>query len=318
MSISHAFDRRKFLLGAIATTSLVSIPSRAGLGQESIPPGAIEASFWFAIDGEKIMVRIGAETKEVRFIGVDAPEPAPSNEETECYFRESTDLLNSLLTDQTVYLESDVEDKDGKNRLWRYVWAYVNGVPTMMNEYVLAQGTAVTRDEEKNTRYLDRLSQSQEGAKTAGLGIWGNCQGNGHLAIPRYGGKLQPGVYGETLMAEGLAVTVSEPFVSWDYNFATPKGGYKFLIFTAHMQYLGDGKKKYSSDRFEARDLNTDAKHKETFLLFEQPLGRGELSHSSYVWGHVGLEVQETSTNLLVQYQLDAFGDVFMYWNLTI
>jgi hypothetical protein len=90
------------------------------------------------------------------------------------------------------------------------------------------------------------------------------------------------------------------------------------MIFTANMQYMGDGKKEYSSGRFEARDLDTDAKHKEALLFFEQPLDRGELSNSSYVWGHVGLEVQETSTNLLVQYQLDTYGDVFMYWNLAI
>jgi hypothetical protein len=29
---------------------------------------------------------------------------------------------------------------------------------------------------------------------------------------------------GETLIAEALAVTVSEPFVAWDYNYLTPKG----------------------------------------------------------------------------------------------
>lgn len=318
MNIRKVVDRRKFVVGAVASTSFALLRPQTGLSQETVPAGAIEASYWFAKDGEKIMVRIGAETQEIRFIGVDAPEPAPSSEETECYFRESTDLLNSLLTDQVVYLESDAEDKDGKDRLWRYVWAYVNGVPTMLNEYVLAQGAAIIREEDKNTRYQERFVRAQESAKGAGLGLWGTCQGNGHLAIPRYGGKLQPGAFGEMLIAEGLAVTVSEPFVTWDYNYLTPKGGYKFLIFTVNMQYLGDGKKQYSSGRFEARDLDTDAKHKETPLLFEQPLDNGELSHSSYVWGHVGLEVQDTSTNLLVQYQLDNYGDVFMYWTLAI
>jgi hypothetical protein len=191
-------------------------------------------------------------------------------------------------------------------------------LPTLLNEYVLAQGAGITREEDKNMRYQDRLARAQESAEAAGLGLWGACEGNGHLAIPRYGSKLQPGAFGETLMAEGLAVTVSVPFVTWDYNYLTPKGGYKFLIFTVHMQYFGDGKKNYSSRRFEARDLVTDALHKETLLFFEQPLDSGDLPHSSYVWGHVGLEVQETASTLLVQYQLDAHGDVFMYWNLTV
>jgi endonuclease YncB( thermonuclease family) len=212
-------------MGAVASTSIALVQPRPGVAQEAIPTGATEASYWFAKDGEKIMVRIGADTQEVRFIGVDAPEPAPGNDETECYFRESTDLLNSLLTDQVIYLESDTEDKDGNDRLWRYAWAYVNGVPTMLNEYVLAQGAAITQEEDKNTRYHDRLAQAQESAKSAGLGLWGTCQGNGHLTIPRYGGKLQPGMFGETLIAEDLAVTLSESFVTWDYNYLTPKGG---------------------------------------------------------------------------------------------
>jgi endonuclease YncB( thermonuclease family) len=312
------FNRRILVKGAVAAAALSAIVPQIGTTQEAIPAGAVEATFLLAKDGEKIKVRIGVDSHEVRFIGIDAAEPAPGNDETECYARESTELLTTLLTDQVVYLESDDEDKDDKDRMWRYVWANVDGVPTMLNEYVLAQGAAITREEKKNVRYQDRLNQAQESAKAAGLGLWGVCSANGHLSIPRYGGKLEPGVFGETLVAENLWVTVSEPFASWDYNFLTPKGGYKFLIFTVNMEYHGDGKKEYSSGRFEARDLDTDAKHKETLLFFEQPLDRGELSTSSYVWGHVALEVQETSTNLLVQYQLDAYGEVFMYWNLIL
>jgi micrococcal nuclease len=316
--IKCALSRRSFVIGAVTAASVTSLLPQAARVQESIPAGAVEASFLLAKDGEKVKVRIGADTHEIRFIGMDAAEPAPSHNETECYAIESTNLLTNLLTDQLVYLESDVEDKDDKDRLWRYVWANVNGVPTLLNEYVLAQGAAITREEEQNVRYQDRLIQAEEAAQAQGRGLWGVCEGNGHLAIPRYGGKDQPGVFGETLVAERLAVTVSEPFVSWDYNYMTPKGGYKFLIFTVNMEYHGDGKKAYSAGRFEARDLDTDAKHKETPLLFEQPLDSGELSTHSYVWGHVGLEIQETATDLLVQYQLDDWGDVFMYWHLTI
>jgi endonuclease YncB( thermonuclease family) len=128
MFSSREFNRRQLVAGALGSGTLVSLSPRLVASQDTIPARAVEASFWFAVDGEKIKVQIGAKQHEVRFIGVDAPEPAPSNSETECYFRESTDLLTTLLTDQVVYLESDEEDKDGKDRLWRYVWAYVNGV----------------------------------------------------------------------------------------------------------------------------------------------------------------------------------------------
>lgn len=286
--------------------------------QDAIPDGAVEATFIMALDGEKMRVRIGTEFQNVRLIGVDAPEPTSGNNETECYATESTDLLATLLTDQTIYLESDAEDKDNKDRLWRYVWANVNGVPTLVNEYVLAQGGGIIQEEEKNTRYQQRLADAQAAAKSAGLGLWGACGGDGHKKIARHGGKDEPGQFGETLNAQGIFVTVSDPMVSYDYNFSTPKGGYKFLIFNATIENRGADKKGYASRRFEARDMDTDAKHKETFVLLDQPLGDGDLSTGSYVSGQVAIEVQETSTNLLVQYQLDSGGDVFLYWQLML
>lgn len=316
--ITRALSRRSFVIGSAVAASITSLLPHFAQVQEVIPAGAVEATFLLAKDGEKIKVRIGADTQEVRFIGVDAGEWAPSNNETECYATESTDFLTGLLTDQVVYLESDVEDKDDKDRLWRHVWATVNGVPTLLNEFVLAQGAAITREEDKNVRYQERFARAQDAAKDQSIGLWGVCNNNGHKAIPRYGGKDQPGVFGEALTADRLTVTVSEPFESWDYDYSTPKGGYKFLVFTVNMEYLGDGKKDYSSGRFEARDLDTDAKHKETPLLFEQSLDSGSLSTHSYVWGQVALEVQETATDLLVQYQLDSYGEVFMYWQLTL
>lgn len=311
-------SRRSFVAVTTGGLAAAILPIRDLAAQSEIPAGSVEAVFILAPDGEKMKVRIGADFQTVRLIGVDAPEPTKGNDETECYAAESTEFLTGLLTDQTVYLESDAEDKDNKDRLWRYVWANVNGVPTLINEYVLAQGMAIAQTEEKNTRYQKQLADAEASAKAEGLGLWGACGGDGHKAIPRHGGKQDPGQFGETLTASGMSVTVSDAFVTYDYNFSTPKGGYKFVIFNASLSFAGDGKKDYSSNRFEARDLDTDAKHKETFVLLDQPLGNGSLSTGSYVSGQVALEVQETSNNLLVQYQLDSFGDVFLYWYLQL
>ena len=187
----------------------------------------------------------------------------------------------------------------------------------MINEYVVSQGAAITQAVVKNTRYLKRLNAAPNQPKLRASVCGAFVVATGILRSPGTVESTKPGAFGETLIAENLAVTLSEPFVDMEYNYATPKGGYKFLIFTVNTQYLGDGKKDYSAGRFEVRDLDTDATHKETPLYFEQPLDSGELSNGSYVWGNVGLEVQETSTILLVQYQLESFGDVFMYWNLT-
>ncbi|MGB3331114.1 MAG: thermonuclease family protein, partial [Thermomicrobiales bacterium] len=255
---------RRTLATAAAGVGLFALLPRFSSAQAAIPAGAVEAVFISAPDGEKLKVRIGADFQTVRLIGVDAPEPSAGKEETECYYTESTDFLVNLLTDQTVYLESDTEDKDGKDRLWRYVWATIDGTPTLLNAYILAQGMAISQTEEKNVRYQKELAAAEASARAGGAGLWGACGGDGHKAIPRHGGKQDPGQFGEALTANGMSVTVSDPFVSYDYNFSTPKGGYYFLIFNAFLQYNGEGKKGYESGRFEVRDLDTDVKHKGT------------------------------------------------------
>jgi len=310
-------SRRSFVLASIASAGVPLAIGHSIAAQPAIPSNAEEALFVRAVDGEKIKVRIGAKIEEVRFIGVDAPEVKVDNNTTECHAMESTALLTSILADQTVYLESDVEDKDGKDRLWRYAWVVADGVPTLLNEYVLAQGAAILKDETKNTKYQARLEEAQQTAQSAKIGLWGACE-SGHQSIPRHGSEEAPGVFGEELVGESVGVTLSDPFVTYDYNFSTPKGGYKFLIFNASIVNYGDDKKQYASGRFQAKDLDTGADHKETFVLLDQPLGSGNLSTGSYVYGQVALEVQETATNLAVKYQVSSFGDISLYWLLQL
>ncbi len=294
------------------------VASSRVFAQDTIPAGAQEAVFISAIDGEKMRVRIGVEITSVRLIGADAPEIGLDKDHTECFAIDARDFLGTTLADQTVYLEGDSEDKDNKDRLWRYVWANLNGVPTLLNEYVIAQGAAVTQKEEKNIRYQDRLAKAEVSAKTSGLGLWGTCGNDPHKKIARHGSKEEPGTFGEALIGENVSVTAADPLVTTAYNYSTPKGGYKFLIFNVTIVNQGEGEKDYESHRFEARDLDTDAQHKEAFALLDQPLNSGKLSPGSYVNGQVALEVQETATNLLVQYQVDSYGDTFLYWTLTV
>lgn len=309
-------NRRRFVVAssAVLASPYVPIPTDV-MGQTSFPSGAVEAVFVRAVDGEKIRVDIGEEEEEVRFIGVDAPEPKIDDNTTECYAVESTNFLRDLLTDQTVFLEGDQEDRDSKDRLWRYVWANVNGVPTMLNEFVLAQGMAIGQEEETNVKYKMELIAAEQAALEASMGLWGACE-SGHQSIPRHGSADDPGTNGETLFADGMSVNIYEPFVTYDINFSTPKGGHKFLIISTYFENVGGDTKGYSAGRFEAKDMDTDADYKETFVFLDQPLGSGDLSPLSYVSGQVCLEIQETTTNVRVKYQVNALGGESLYWLL--
>lgn len=306
-------NRRKLL--SMATAAGLSLAPLARI--RSAGAQGAQGNFILAVDGEKIKVVINGETEEVRFIGVDAPEMSKGDNTTECFARDSRDYLNTVLVGQVIRLESDTEEKDSKDRLWRYVWAYVDGVEVLLNEQVLALGLAATQEEEKNTKYQDRLLSAEKAAKSANLGLWGTCE-SAHEETPRHGSADDPAQWGEVIDADGVAVTPSDAFLSYDYAFSQPKAGYVYLIFTAYVQNIGGGNKGYASGRFKAKDMSRDVEHKETFLLFEQGLGSGDLSQGSYVSGNVAIELQEGATNLRIKYQVDAIGGPSLYWLLQL
>ena len=306
-------NRRRFAIGAAAAAATHTIGNSVS-AQSDIPAGAVEAKFLHAVDGEKITVLINGDESEVRFIGVDAPELSVDDNTTECFAVDATTFLSELLVEQDVYLEADVEDKDNKDRLWRYVWATIDGETVLVNELVLAGGFAIVKAEEKNVKYTPRLANAEKEAQAEKLGLWGACE-SGHQSVPRFGSKELPGEFGETLDASGVAVTLSEIFTTGEYNFSTPKGGYLFLIFQAYFENVGSSDKKgYDAGRFEATDMDTGADHKETFALLDQPLGNGELSYGSYVFGQVCIEIQETATELRIKYQVNGSGGPSLYW----
>lgn len=314
-------NRRTFIAGtAIVFTS--SGLRRSAIAQEAdqLPEGSIEAVVIGYPDGEKLTVEIDGEEEEVRMIGIDAPEIENDDDLPECFAAESTENLRNLLSEGTVvYLERDEEDKDGKDRLWRYVWArndLVQSLVFLVNETQVAGGFAIDRDEETNTKYEERIAVAQAKAKAANAGLWGVC-GGGHVAItpvPERGSRQDPAAIGEKLTAEGMAVTLTNAYFTYEYNFSTPKGGYVFLVVEVEMTNVDDESHGYTDQRFSAKDLVTEAEFDDTFALLDTPLGSGDLSPNEYVYGQVALEVQETATSIRVKYDVSFLGDAELYW----
>lgn len=289
---------------------------------KGIPADAIAATYVEAVDGEKFKVAIDGDDHEVRMIGVDAPEQKNDKDLPECYAEESKARLDELLAGKTVYLEQDAEDKDGKDRLWRFVWYQPDsqGEALLLNEQLLAEGFVIGREEEKNTRYAERLATAEKQAKIESLGIWSSC-GGGHVAItpvPRHGSADDPGVLGETLTAENMEVTLVSAYTDYSYGFSSPKGGYVYLICEVMIRNVDDESHGYRDGRFSAKDMDTNADFDDVGSATDQGVGAGDLSPSEYVDGIIGIQVQETSRNLRVKYQLKEFGGDSVYWLLTV
>ena len=115
-------------------------------------------------DGDTIRVVLADGTNEpVRLIGIDAPERGHD------FSAESKALMVSLVEGETVYLVSDVSNRDRFDRLLRYV--YVG--ETFINEEMVESGLAVAREYPPDIAQADVLEAAQERAADGDRGPWG-------------------------------------------------------------------------------------------------------------------------------------------------
>lgn len=286
-----------------------------------IPSSAAAATVVDHVDGDKIKIsRFGGAPEEVLLLGLDAPE-IDEGPQGECYAREAADHLAELLpNDAVVYLESDQTDKDSKKRLLRYVWFDDGGDGVMANEIMLREGYGSFQARDKDTLHDAEFSPAQDEAKAKEAGLWGAC-GENHVKIvpptptPELGEKGLPAPVGTTLTGGGVAVTLDSAYTTYQYGSSLAKGGYVFLVMQVSVTNVDDNDNhRYSDTQFDAEDIDTGADFKEPQRPNEGGLEEGDLSPGEYASGIVGLEIQETSSNVRVHYGTAFFGGDNLYW----
>ncbi len=286
-----------------------------------IPSSAVVATVVDHVDGDKIKIsRFGGAPEEVLLLGLDAPE-LDEGPQGECYAREAADHLAELLPNgTTVYLESDQTDKDSKKRLLRYVWFDDAGQGVMANEIMLREGYGSFQARDKDTLHDAEFSPAEDEAKAKQVGLWGAC-GKNHSKIvpptptPELGDKELPAPIGTTLTGGGVAVTIDSAYTTYQYGSSLAKGGYVFLVMQVSITNLDDNDNhRYSDSRFSAEDVDTGADFDEPQRPNEGGLEDGDLSPGEYASGIVGLEIQETATNVRVQYRTAFIGGDSLYW----
>ena len=165
----------------------LSVQAPATLGAE--PPGYEEAVVLRAVDGDTIEVEITArvagpgtgeaavgETYDVRLVGIDTPESVSPREPVECFGREAAAATAALLEGATVKLVKDVEERDGFDRLLRYVYLGAE----LANARLVANGYAHAYAYPPNVRWSELLVQVQREARNDDRGLWGphTCDGD--------------------------------------------------------------------------------------------------------------------------------------------
>lgn len=128
-------------------------------------------------DGDTIRVRIDGVKESIRIIGLDTPETKKPKTPVQCFGKEASSNMQSLVQSRQVQLEADTSqgERDRYGRLLRHV--FVGGSTNV----ALAQIEAgFGREYTYDGPYAHRLAYlaAQQRAKSARIGTWGPpCNG---------------------------------------------------------------------------------------------------------------------------------------------
>jgi micrococcal nuclease len=162
-------------LVALVVTAMALVGPVPMLAQGSgPPPDGTNATVVDVIDGDTIWVELDdGSVERVRYIGMDAPELTDEDlEGAEPYSRQAALANAAYVAGQDVVLESDVSDRDGLDRLVRYVWVDTEEGWVMVNEQLVALGLAEVTPYEPDTRHGDLLLASEDHAIETGRGMY--------------------------------------------------------------------------------------------------------------------------------------------------
>lgn len=157
-----------FLLALVA---LVLLRPWEHLRLGAPPPRSAAAYVLRAVDGDTIEVRLGGETEDVRYIGIDTPETVKPGTPVQCFGPRAHRFNARLVTHRRVRLVFGAERRDVYGRLLAYV--YLRG--RLVNAELARRGLARTLTIPPNDRFAKRFRRLQSAAGRAGRGLWGAC-----------------------------------------------------------------------------------------------------------------------------------------------
>lgn len=116
------------------------------------------------IDGDTI--EVSGYAKNIRLMGIDTAEKG------ECYREESTKIVQDLLLDKSVRIETDANETDNFGRVLGYVYL-TDG--TFVNKRLLEQGMGRFFYDSVNLKHQEELISAAEAARGENRGLWKKC-----------------------------------------------------------------------------------------------------------------------------------------------
>ncbi len=124
------------------------------------------------VDGDTIKVRMNGSLETVRLVGINTPESVDPRKEVECFGVQASDVLEEILLNQSVTLQSDdtQADRDRYGRLLRFV--FLDGQDVGL--WLLQEGYArESLYSDTPHVYRDAYLAAEQAAQETGRGLWG-------------------------------------------------------------------------------------------------------------------------------------------------
>jgi micrococcal nuclease len=174
---THRFRAAALVIaGTLASSAACSAPAveipdiGAGVTASPVPAGA-DAVIERVVDGDTVVLQ---DRTRVRLIGIDTPESVAPDAPVECFGPEAAAITRTLLPAGTeVRLEDDRERFDRFGRRLAYLYRVSDGL--FVNATLVAEGAASTLSIKPNTKRRAELTRLEDGARSAGRGLWGAC-----------------------------------------------------------------------------------------------------------------------------------------------
>ncbi|MGF7035353.1 endonuclease YncB(thermonuclease family) [Paenibacillus mucilaginosus] len=122
------------------------------------------------VDGDTLKIDWDGKEESIRLIGVDTAESVhPDASKNVEAGKVASEYTKNALTDATIYVEIDAEERDKYGRLLGYVYLEDG---TFYNAKLVSEGYAKLATFPPNVRWVDLFTSLQEDARTDGRGIW--------------------------------------------------------------------------------------------------------------------------------------------------
>lgn len=148
---------------------------------DGVPDHAERAVVSDHVDGDTLRLRGSSssvllapdEETTVRMLEIDTPESVAPGSPVECHAERSSAALAGMLPlGSRVWVAADVELLDPYDRVLLYVWTDKG---TFVNLEMVESGHARAVLYEPNDEYIDLMRRAERRARSADLGLWGDC-----------------------------------------------------------------------------------------------------------------------------------------------